>query len=270
MGERILISRIRHRLGGVGKFRLFVTGLSLSLVLLVAAIALLVRHEQLLAQLVRADPDTVSDIPALRSAAVSMGRPVYRTHCAGCHGADGEGKVADGVPDLRDHDWLYGEGRVSEIEGVVRYGIRARNSKGWNLAAMPAYASLRPYAAEPIPPLTPGEVSDVVQLLLRYEARASDSVASARGAAVYQKGGCWDCHGPDGYGDPAIGAPNLRDTITLYGGSRAALTRTVEQGRHGVSPAFADRLDPAQIRAVAVYVASLSHSGSSYPVKALP
>lgn len=237
--------------------------------LAVVAILLALRHDRVRADLVRADPDTVLAAPALRAAALSIGRPVYRARCAGCHGESGEGGDG-GVPDLRDHDWLYGEGGVAEIEAIVRYGIRSRNSKGWNLAAMPAYASARPYAAEPIPPLAPGQVHDVVQLLLRYEGRAADPAAVERGRAVYQKGGCWDCHGADGHGDPAVGAPNLRDAITLYGGSPAALVRSVEQGRRGVSPAFAGTLDPVQIRAVAVYVAALSRDRSPPPAEALP
>jgi cytochrome c oxidase cbb3-type subunit 3 len=233
-------------------------------------ILLLLRHEAERAELVRVDPGSIPASFALRDAAIAIGRPIYGEHCAGCHGPGGASRAADGVPDLRDHDWLYGEGRIAEIENIVRYGIHSRNSKGWNLASMPAYASARPYAAEPIPPLAPREVDDIVELLLGYEGRPADPAAVARGQIVYQKGGCWDCHGPDGHGDPAVGAPNLRDAITLYGGSRAALARTVEQGRHGVSPAFAGALDPVQIRAVAVYVAALSRDGSHPPAEGLP
>jgi cytochrome c oxidase cbb3-type subunit 3 len=165
------------------------------------------------------------------------------------------------VPDLTDGDWLYGAGRAAEIEAVVRYGIRSHNPKGWNLASMPMYASARPYAAEPLPSLRPNEVDDVVQLLLAYEGKPAEAAAVERGTAVFAKAGCWDCHGADGRGDSAVGAPNLRDGITLYGASPAALKQTVEQGRRGVSPAFADKLSAVEIRAVAVFAASLSRSG---------
>lgn len=228
------------------------------LILLAAGGAYAAHRHALRAELVRADPDAVAYQLRLYDIALSIGRSVYAAHCAVCHGPAGAGSAATGVPDLHDRDWLYGQGRVAEIENIVRYGIRSRHSKGWNLASMPAYASKRPYAAEPIPPLAPNETDDVVQLLLSYEGRPADPVAFVRGRTVYQKAGCWDCHGPEGFGDPAVGAPNLRDAITLYGGSRAALTRSVERGRHGVSPAFAAILDPVQIRGVAVYVASLS------------
>jgi cbb3-type cytochrome c oxidase subunit III len=42
---------------------------------------------------------------------------------------------------------------------------------------------------------------------------------------------CAACHGADGKGNPALGAPNLADGIWLYGGSVAAVTETVTKGR---------------------------------------
>lgn len=236
------------------QFRAVLVAIALVAVLLGAT---LIHNRSLAAQLLRADPDSILAQPDLRRVALDRGRGLFLSHCAGCHGARGQGGA--GEPDLTDRDWLYGEGRISEIEGIVRYGIRSHNPKGWNLASMPAYASLHPYAAEPLPSLRPREVDDIVQLLRSDEGQPADPQAVARGQAVYTRVGCWDCHGTDGYGDTAIGAPDLRDAATLYGGSAAVLRRTVEQGRRGVSPAFASRLSPAEIRAVAVYTASLSH-----------
>ena len=221
-------------------------------------VAFLWHRANLRAALVRADPETILRNPALREPALALGRRVFAVHCAGCHGTAGQGESARGVPDLRDADRLYGEGHVGEIETIVLYGIRAGRSKGLNLASMPAYANCRPYAAEPLPSLAPPEIEDVVQLLLSYEGRAADPAAANRGLAVYAKAGCWDCHGSEGRGDVAIGAPNLRDRTVLYGGSAAALRRSVSDGRAGTSPGFVGTLDAARIRAVSVYVASRS------------
>ena len=69
----------------------------------------------------------------------------YAQHCASCHGAHLEGDRTRAVPNLADNDWLYGTGRVSEIEHVILYGIRSGNSKGWDLAQMPAFATAHPY-----------------------------------------------------------------------------------------------------------------------------
>ena len=231
-----------------------------AVVVLLLVVAALVHHHSREVRLLRADPDTILDQRGLRRLALQQGRAVFLEQCAGCHGPSGRGVA--GEPDLTDREWLYGAGRVADIEAIVRYGIRSRNPKGWNLASMPAYASLHPYAAEPLPTLTPDEVDDIVQLLVSYEGLQANSEAVARGHAVFAKAGCWDCHGPDARGDSAIGAPNLRDAVTLYGGSPAVLRQTIEQGRKGVSPAFAGRLSPAEIRAVAVYTASLSYSAS--------
>ncbi len=225
----------------------------------VPILAVLWHRAALRREMLRADPDTVLGTARLRHEALDLGGEVFGRTCAGCHGEEGRGKP--GVPDLTDGDWLFGSGRAAEIEAVVRYGIRSHNPKGWNLASMPIYASVRPYSAEPLPSLRPNEVDDVVQLLLSYEGKPAEPAAVERGTAVFAKAGCWDCHGSDGRGDSAIGAPNLRDGITLYGASPEALKQTVEQGRRGVSPAFADKLSAEEIRAVAVFAASLSRPG---------
>ncbi|HWW64547.1 MAG TPA: c-type cytochrome [Sphingomonadaceae bacterium] len=231
----------------------------LALILLGALLQWGWRHRQL-DRLMRADPDRILADPALARIALPLGRSLFAIHCAGCHGPEGEADRVKGVPDLRDGDYLYGVGRVSEIEGIVLHGIRGGDDKGWNLAAMPAYGTPHPYRSEPIKPLRPGEIRDVVQYLLAGQGRAADAGAARRGRALYVgKGGCYDCHGQDRYGDSAIGAPNLSDRITLYGdGSAAALYRSIAMGRAGVSPAFAHVLSPVEARAVAVYAGSLN------------
>ncbi|MDB5702433.1 MAG: c-type cytochrome [Sphingomonadales bacterium] len=216
-------------------------------------------QQRALAAVVRADPETVLADPVLAATALPLGRAIFAAHCATCHGPNGAADTSRGIPSLHDTEFLYGIGRVVEIESIVRHGIRSGDRKGWNLAAMPAYASVRPYLAEPIPPLTPQGVADTTQFLLSFTGRATDRVAAERGSHLYSgTGGCWDCHGVDAAGDPAVGAPNLTDNVWLYGdGSAPAISRSLEYGRAGISPAFARTLDAAQIRAVSVYVASL-------------
>ncbi len=68
---------------------------------------------------------------------------------------------------------------------------------------------------------------------------------------------CAVCHGDDGKGKRELGAPNLIDPIWLYGGDKAALVESVWNGRGGVMPAWAGRLDDPTIKALAVYVHSL-------------
>lgn len=210
--------------------------------------------------MLRADPESILADPRLRSVALASGKQVYDASCAECHGAKGKGDATLGVPDLTDRDHLYGTGTVSQIEDIARYGIRAGNKRGWNLAVMPAYAHKIPDAAEALPSQTPSQIEDLTQYILSFTARATDAAAAKRGIGAYAAAGCWDCHGRDLGGDPAIGAPTLTDDIWLYGGSADDVRRSISRGRAGISPAFSRTLTPAQLRAVAVYVASLAQT----------
>ncbi|MDB5712957.1 MAG: c-type cytochrome [Sphingomonadales bacterium] len=213
--------------------------------------------------LMAADPQTILIDPVLRQTALPLGQDVFEHRCATCHGAAGKPDQKLGVPDLTDGDWLYGKGEVSEIEQTVLHGIRSGDSRGWNLAYMPAYARSRPYASEPIMPLMPSEITDVAGYLHSLpDPVGLDPQVIARGRAVYAgKGGCWDCHGATAGGDAAIGAPNLADEVWLYGdGSQVSIARTISYGRFGRMPAFAKTLTAVEARAVAVYVAALSRT----------
>ena len=211
--------------------------------------------------LLRLDVDLAPADAAAMRFAVSQGRGVYQKNCASCHGADAHGNMAHGVPNLADNDWLYGEGQASDIETVIRYGIRASNSKTWRLADMPGFAQAVPYAREPgIKPLSPGDIRDLVQFLASIRGATFDAAAAGRGAQLFSdRGGCYDCHASDGHGDPAIGGPNLADNIWLYGGDDKAVFTSIAKGRAGFCPAWVTRLSPAQIRETALYVYSLSH-----------
>jgi cytochrome c oxidase cbb3-type subunit 3 len=68
---------------------------------------------------------------------------------------------------------------------------------------------------------------------------------------------CAVCHGADGTGNQELGAPNLTDRIWLYGPDEATIIETISSSRSGVMPAWAGRLDPGTINALAVYVHTL-------------
>jgi cytochrome c oxidase cbb3-type subunit 3 len=219
-------------------------------------------------QLLRADPEALPADAALLSFAVRRGGTLFQARCAACHGVAGSGDPSQGVPNLTDDDWLYGSGRVAEIERVIDYGIRSRNPKAWNLAVMPAYARPQPNPADKnIQPLSPDEIADLIEFLLRRQGRQgrqADENAASRGAALFAgHAGCYDCHSLDAKGDSAIGAPNLSDEITLYGdGSRDALYLSIAYGRQGVCPSWINRVSAAGIRELALYVYAISHPGA--------
>ncbi|MEO9130884.1 MAG: c-type cytochrome [Sphingomonas sp.] len=224
--------------------------------------ALLVRHQSVEAKtlMMRTGPDAIMRIPDLRDIAIAHGQEVFRDHCASCHGTGGKGSTAIAVPDLTDADFLYGQGSVSEIEQIVLHGIRAGDTRGWNLALMPAFAQKIPYAREPLNPLTPAQTDDIIAFLRAANGNGGyDRAQIDRGRQqVTDKAGCWDCHGRDAQGDTAIGAPNLVDGKWIKGdGGEADIRHTLERGMAGVSPAFARKLSAYDTRTVAIYAASL-------------
>jgi cytochrome c oxidase cbb3-type subunit 3 len=75
----------------------------------------------------------------------------------------------------------------------------------------------------------------------------------AAGNAIFMQN-CAVCHGENGKGNRALGAPDLTDVIWLYGSDRTALVESIWNGRAGVMPAWAGRLDEPTIKALAVYV----------------
>ena len=91
--------------------------------------------------------------------------------------------------------------------------------------------------------------------------RPAQGYDAAAGAKIFADN-CASCHGDAGKGNQELGAPNLTDKIWLYGSDEATLIETITNGRAGVMPAWVGRLDPATIKALAVYVHSLGGGAS--------
>jgi len=224
----------------------------------------LVFQAKMRAQLVCTDPDAIPKDAALTAFAVALARPAYRAHCAACHGADLTGDPRQGAPNLTDRDWLYGDGRVTDIEQTVLYGIRAGNGRTRDLADMPAFGRAVPYRRYEVASLEPDEIHDVVEFLLAATEKPADTAAAERGATIFAgKGQCFDCHEEDAQGNNAIGAPNLTDGIWLRGnGSRSDIADTVSRGLSDFCPAWFGQLNLVTIRALAVLVYTASHRQS--------
>jgi cytochrome c oxidase cbb3-type subunit 3 len=222
---------------------------SLAMIVLAGATALNGR-------LLRIYADDAPEHPILAAYAEARAAPVYQTHCASCHGPDLQGDTMRGTPRLADADWLYGEGKVAEIEQIIRYGVRSGHAKSRNLADMPAFAREHPYVREKLLPLSPEQIRDVIEFLRDKQAKDHDPAAAVRGEEVWRKtGGCYDCHGEDAGGDGSVGAPNLDDAIWLHGdGSRQSMFNQISFGMAGVCPAWFDRLTPGEIRSLAVFI----------------
>ena len=89
---------------------------------------------------------------------------------------------------------------------------------------------------------------------------AADPIKAAVGKEKFAA--CAACHGADGKGNTAMGAPNLTDKTWLYGGSVTTIMETIRGGRNNVMPAFAEFLGEAKVHVLSAYVWGLSNNST--------
>lgn len=170
---------------------------------------------------------------AARPNAVAHGARLYMDNCAGCHGRAARGNQQLGAPDLTDADWLYG-GSGDTILASILDGRQG---------TMPAWGSV----------LGRDGVNEVTAYLLSLGGYTGPADWIAAGKARFETL-CVGCHGVDGRGNPAMGAPNLTDDVWLYGGDFSSIATSVRDGRHGVMPSWRERLSEDQARLIAAWV----------------
>jgi cytochrome c oxidase cbb3-type subunit III len=183
--------------------------------------------------------------PALLALARARGKTVFGDNCAPCHGSGATG--SKGFPNLNDDDWLWG-GTLDQILQTIQYGARSGNAKAHE-GQMLAFGKEGVLKQDQIV-----TVANYVRALSGLPTRPGYDAAA--GAKIFADN-CVACHGERGQGNPELGAPNLSDKIWLYGSDEATIIETITNGRAGVMPAWEGRLDPATIKAMAVYVHSL-------------
>ncbi len=174
--------------------------------------------------------------------AMTGGRAAFADNCAPCHAAGGAGRP--GYPILADDDWIWG-GSLDEIHQTLLYGIRAGNDETRE-SDMPAFGADELLEKEQI-----DQVADYVLALSQQAANADTP-----GAEIYDEN-CASCHGEAGEGGRDFGAPRLANQIWLYGGEKEDVVSQITRPRHGVMPAWADRLDETTIKMLTVYVHAL-------------
>ncbi len=173
---------------------------------------------------------------AENSDALKVGQRLFLQNCAQCHGSDARGQL--GFPNLADNAWLYG-GQPEAIKTTLMQG-RQGNMPAW------------------IDSLGKDGVQEVTSYVLSLSGRKVDQQEAAKGKARFVV--CAACHGTDGKGNPAFGAPDLTDNVWLYGGSRRAVEATIVHGRMGVMPPWKDVLGEDKVQLLSAYVWSLSNS----------
>ncbi len=177
-------------------------------------------------------------------AAMAIGQKLFLNNCAQCHASDARG--GRGYPNLSDSDWIYG-GAPETIEETI-----ANGRKG----VMPAWGAL----------LGDDGVKDMAHYVMSLNGRTYDSLRAARGKDKFMTT-CVACHGPEGKGNPAIGAENLTKPDVLHGADEPSLIETISKGRTSVMPAQKEALGEAKVHILAAYVWSLSNSPAAPPGK---
>ncbi len=167
--------------------------------------------------------------------AMGIGQRLFLNNCAQCHGSDGRG--SKGFPNLADDDWLGGSTH-DYVKGVIGAG---------RTGMMPPMAAAVGTAED---------VKNVAHYVLSLSGSAHNSVAAELGKAKF--GACAACHGAEGKGNPALGAPNLTDKVWLHGWGEQAIVNIVTNGKTNVMPAQGRLLTTEQIHVLGAYVLNMS------------
>jgi cytochrome c oxidase cbb3-type subunit 3 len=168
-------------------------------------------------------------------AAMAVGERLFANYCAQCHGSDARGAVS--FPNLAQGDSMYG--RTPEA-------LHTSIAKGRNGVMPPMGANINPKSA--------GEIAQYVRSM---SGLAHDQIRVIPGKREYLNN-CVACHGVDGKGNKALGAPNLTDDVWLYGSSEATIVGSILNGRNNRMPAQEHVLTPEQIRLLSAWVWGLS------------
>lgn len=168
-----------------------------------------------------------------------IGQRLFLNNCAQCHGSDARG--SGNFPNLTDGDWLYG-GAPEQIMQTITKG---------------RHGVMPPWKAQ----IKPAEAADIAQYVRSLSGLASDSLRVVPGKRGFDTF-CVACHGVEGKGNQAMGAPNLTDNVWLYGSSEASIVETILNGRQNHMPAQEGILTEEQIRMLTAWVWGLTNQPS--------
>lgn len=168
--------------------------------------------------------------------ALAVGRNLFANNCAQCHGSDARG--ARGFPNLTDTAWQWGKDEVNLLT-TITHG---------RMGVMPALgAAIGDDAA----------VTAVATYVQSLSGASVDPALASVGRAKFDLV-CAACHGTNGKGNQALGAPDLTDADWIYAPDLATIREGIIKGRNGQMPAFEPVLGAERVRLVAAYVHSLS------------
>jgi cytochrome c oxidase cbb3-type subunit III len=171
--------------------------------------------------------------------ALALGERIFMNNCAQCHGSDARG--GNSYPNLTNSNaaWL-GERSAAHIVNTVTNG---------RTGIMPALGAAIGGDEE---------IRALAHYVLSLSGSPHNDIKAFSGKKLYAT--CAACHGVDGKGNKALGAPNLADNYWLYGWGEESIVNAIRNGKNNVMPAQAPKLSAEQIHVVAAYVLSLSTS----------
>lgn len=191
--------------------------------------------EPLYAQFTSRTPEQLAGDPA----AMAIGERLFMNNCAQCHGSDARGSKS--FPNLADGDWLHG-GTGEKIKESIAKG---------RTGTMPPMAAAVGGSED---------VRNVAHYVLSLSGNPHDSLRAQLGKSKFTA--CAACHGMDGKGNAALGAPNLADDVWLHGWGEQAIVAIINTGKSNQMPAQEDKLTLAQIHVLSGYVWGLSNKAA--------
>ena len=174
--------------------------------------------------------------------ALAVGERLFMNNCSQCHGSDGGG--SKGFPNLTNSNGAWLGART--VEHIVQTVTNGRTG------LMPPMAAAVGGEAE---------MSEVAHYVLSLSGSPHNDIKAFSGKKLFST--CAACHGIDGKGNKALGAPNLTDDYWLHGWGEAAIVSMIKNGKSNVMPAQSPKLSAEQIRVVAAYVFSLAKTGTA-------
>lgn len=193
------------------------------------------RQQEVLANYAEQDVESLAD----DTSAMATASRIFANNCSTCHGSDARGAI--GFPNLTDNDWLYG----GEPEQIMHSIAKGRQG------AMPPFGQS----------LDDKEIYQLSHYVVDLSRGSSDDIAVRAGEKLYATS-CAMCHGTEGKGNIAMGAPNLTDNTWLYGRTLSQIQSVIREGRNGNMPPQEDILSEESIHLLTAYLLSFDSSGS--------
>ncbi len=199
--------------------------------------------------------DEIAKDDELSRFAVAGGHSAFLVNCVQCHGSGAAG--SPGYPNLNDDDWLWG-GTLDDIHTTITHGVRYTQDPDTRVSEMPAFGDGI---------LDAHQIQAAANYVLSLSGSDHDAALAEEGKPIFADN-CAVCHGDNGQGNRELGAPRLNDAIWLYGNSEKQIASQITKPRHGVMPAWANRLDPTTIKELTLFVHSLG--GGEAATAAMP